>query len=146
VLSASDGYFHPSLVTQGPERWTWSLGLVCFLLYQNPIHWSCHTCLESLPFDYRACSLHKVVMWQKGLVVMSGALKVMLFCFLFILFYLFLSFCHFLGCSRSIWRFPDQGSNQSCSHQPTPEPWQHGIQAAFATHTTAHGNTGSLTH
>ena len=34
----------------------------------------------------------------------------------------FLSFCHFLGHSHSIWRFPGYGSNQSCSHRPTPEP------------------------
>ena len=29
---------------------------------------------------------------------------------------------------------------------PTPEPQQHGIRAASATYTTAHGNTRSLTH
>ena len=61
--------------------------------------------------------------------------------------YLFiLSFCLFWGRSCGIWRFPGWGSNQSCSCRPTPEPQQCGIQAASATYTTAHGNTGSLTH
>ena len=35
---------------------------------------------------------------------------------------------------------------QSCSHQPTPEPQQHGIQAVSVTYTTAHSNAGFLTH
>ena len=30
--------------------------------------------------------------------------------------------------------------------KPTPEPQQHGIQAATATYTTAHSNAGFLTH
>ena len=47
---------------------------------------------------------------------------------------------------RGIWRFPGQGSNRSCSHRPTPQPQQRGIQAASATYTTAHGNARSLTH
>ena len=53
----------------------------------------------------------------------------LLFFFYFFFFFFFLSFCHFLGCSRGIWRFPGQGSNRSCSRQPTPEPQQHGIRA-----------------
>ena len=55
-------------------------------------------------------------------------------------------FCHFLGRSCGIWRFPGQESNQSCSRQPTPEPQQHRILAAPVTYTTAHGNARSLTH
>ena len=35
--------------------------------------------------------------------------------------YLFI-FCLFQGCTCSIWRFSGQGSNQSCSHQPIPQP------------------------
>ena len=71
--------------------------------------------------------------------------------FYFFIFYFFnlffvLFFCHFLGCSRSIWRFPGYGSNQSCSHQPMPEPQQLGIQVTSATYTSAHSNTRSLTH
>ena len=31
-------------------------------------------------------------------------------------------------------------------YRPTPQPWQLRSQAASATYTTAHGNTGSLTH
>ena len=34
-----------------------------------------------------------------------------------------------------------RGSNQNCSRWPTPKPQQHGIWAS-----SAHGNTGSLTH
>ena len=39
-----------------------------------------------------------------------------------------------------------RGSNQNCSCWPVPQPQQQGIWAAFATYTTAQGNTGSLTH
>ena len=39
-----------------------------------------------------------------------------------------------------------RGSNQSCSHWPTPQPQQRQSQATSATYSTAHGNTGSLTH
>ena len=60
--------------------------------------------------------------------------------------YIFSSFCLFQCRSRGIWKFPGQGSNWSCSHLPTPQPQQHGIQATSANTTTAHGNAGSLTH
>ena len=63
-----------------------------------------------------------------------------------IFIYLFMSFCYFWGHSRSIWRFPGQWSNRSCSHQPMPQPQQLGIRASSATYTIAHGNAGSLTH
>ena len=68
--------------------------------------------------------------------------------FFFFVFCLFCCccFCYFWGCSRGIWRFPGEGLNRSCSHQPTPEPQQRRIRAASATYTTAHGNAGSLTH
>jgi len=72
-------------------------------------------------------------------------LCVLPFHFLILLIY-FLSFCHFLGCSRGIWKFPGKGSNRSCSHRPMTEPQQWGIPATSATYTTAHGNAGSLTH
>ena len=55
-------------------------------------------------------------------------------------------FFTFQGCTCSIWRFPDQGLNRSCSCRPTPQPQQRQIQAVSATYTTAHGNAGSLTH
>ena len=61
-------------------------------------------------------------------------------------FFLFLSFCHFVGHSGSIWRFPGQGSNQSCSHQPMPEPQQREIWAKSATYTIAQGNAEYSTH
>ena len=37
-------------------------------------------------------------------------------------------------------------SNWSCSHWPIPQPQQHQIQAESVIYTTAHCNTGSLTH
>ena len=43
-----------------------------------------------------------------------------------------------------IWKFPDEGSNWSCSCWPTPQPQQRGIWAAPATYSTAHSNTGSF--
>ena len=58
----------------------------------------------------------------------------------------FLVFCPFKGHPHSIWRSPGYESNRSCSCQLTPEPQQRQIQATCATYTTAHGNTGSLTH
>ena len=39
---------------------------------------------------------------------------------------LFVCFC-IQGHTHGIWRFPGQGSNQSCSHQPTPQPQQRQI-------------------
>ena len=32
------------------------------------------------------------------------------------------SFFFLNGCTLGIWKFPGQGSSQSCSHQPTPQP------------------------
>ena len=58
----------------------------------------------------------------------------------FLSFFFFLSFCLFQGHTHSIWRFPGQGSNWSCSCWPTPEPQQLGIRVVSATYTTAHGN------
>ena len=37
------------------------------------------------------------------------------------LFYFIFSLFIFQGCTCGIWRFPGQGSNQSCSCQPTPQ-------------------------
>ena len=55
-------------------------------------------------------------------------------------------FFPFQGCTHGIWRVPGQGSNQSCSCRPAPQPQQRCIRALSATYTTAHGNAGSLTH
>ena len=55
----------------------------------------------------------------------------------------------FGGChTYSIWKFPGEGSNRSCSWQPAPQPQQRGIWAADVdvTYTTAHGNIRSVTH
>ena len=50
-----------------------------------------------------------------------------------------------LGPHHSIWRFPGYPANWSCSHSPTPQPQQCGIQAASGIYTTAQGNARSLT-
>ena len=43
----------------------------------------------------------------------------------------------------SIWKFPGEGSDWSCSCQPTPQLQQHQIRATSVIYTTAHGNAGS---
>ena len=60
--------------------------------------------------------------------------------------FFFLFFFAFQGHICGIWKFPGQGSNQSCSFWPTPQPQQCQIQVTSATYITAHSNTGSLTH
>ena len=59
---------------------------------------------------------------------------------------LFLSFFFWGVHTHSIEKFPDQGSNQSYSCWPSPQPQQCQIQDTSATYTTAHGNTRSLAH
>ena len=58
----------------------------------------------------------------------------------------FFFFFAFQGRTHGIWRFPGQGSIQSYSCRPTPQPQQLGIRATSATHTTVHSPAGSLTH
>ena len=62
----------------------------------------------------------------------------------FIEFFFF--FFAFQGHTHGTWRFPGQGLNWSCSCQPTPQSQQLKIQDESVTYTTAHSNTGSLTH
>ena len=51
----------------------------------------------------------------------------------------------FQGLTCSIWKFPGQKFNQSCSHWPMLQPQQHqGIEAASVTYTTAYGNARSF--
>ena len=63
-----------------------------------------------------------------------------------IFIYLFLVFVSFQGRTCSTWTVPSQGSSQSCSCWPTPQPQQHRIQAASVAYTTVHSNARSLTH
>ena len=55
----------------------------------------------------------------------------------------FFFFFSFQDCTCSIWKFPDQGSNQSCSFQPATQPQQCGIWASSLTCTTAHSKARS---
>ena len=50
--------------------------------------------------------------------------------YLFFPFFLFFFFFFILGPPYSIWKFPDQGSNQSCSCGPIPQPQQPTLQLA----------------
>ena len=59
------------------------------------------------------------------------------------IFFFFFFFLSLQGCISSMWKFPGEGSNQSCSCQTPPQPQQHGIRAVSVTYTKAHGNTGS---
>ena len=52
----------------------------------------------------------------------------------------------FLGPHPQHMEFPRLGVNQSCSHQPMPQPQQCRIWDTSGTYTTAHNNVGSLTH
>ena len=60
------------------------------------------------------------------------------------LFFFFFGLLSFQGCIRGIWRSPGQGSNQSCSCWPTPQPQRRGIRAVSTTYTTVQGNTRSF--
>ena len=62
----------------------------------------------------------------------------------FILFYFILFY--FMGQTCGIWTFPGEGSNQSCSCRPTPQPQQCQTGATSVTYAAAFSNTGSLTH
>ena len=55
-------------------------------------------------------------------------------------------FIVFLGLHLRHMEVPRLGANQSWSRWPTPQPQPCQIRAASVTYTTAHANTGSLTH
>ena len=55
-------------------------------------------------------------------------------------------FFNFYARTCSIWMFLGRGPKSELFCQPTPQPWQQGIQAASATYATAWGNARSLTH
>ena len=61
-------------------------------------------------------------------------------------FWEFLFVCFSYGHTCSIWKFPGQGSNWSCSGQPMPQPQQCQIQATSATYASFCSNARSLTH
>ena len=66
----------------------------------------------------------------------SSFLSLFLFCFVF---------CSLGLCSQHM-EVPRLGVQQNYRCQPAPQSQQPGIQAMSVTNTTAHGNTGSLTH
>ena len=59
--------------------------------------------------------------------------------------FLFVCFV-FLGLHLQHMGVPRLEVNQSCSCQPPPQPQQCHFQVTSVAYTTAHGNTGSLTH
>ena len=78
----------------------------------------------------------------------------LIFCFLLLLLSLgFFLFCFVLFCFLPFKAAPTAHGGSQARGQIgavatglTPEPWQRGIRDASATYTTAHGNTGSLSH
>ena len=66
-------------------------------------------------------------------------------CF-FIIIIIILSFFVFLGPHPLHVAVARLRVQSELLHRPTPEPQQHWIQATSSTYTTAHGNTGPLTH
>ena len=91
------------------------------------------TCL----FDYldilvKDCHIVGVFFWGGVVFGFFVCLFVFLlwFFFFFFFFFVFFFFFFFFFCllraaPAALWRFPGQGLNQSCSHQPTPQPQQH---------------------
>ena len=88
---------------------------------------------------------YRIVSWKfiKSSYCYDGNLR---FQSLVIFFCLFVFFFSFQGHTRGIWMFPGQGSNQSYSCRPIPQPQQHQIRTTSVTYTTGHGNAGFLTH
>ena len=109
ILTAFLGILDTTLVSLKSQSWA-PVGTKLRVL---AIHWA------SL-FHSHLCKVLYVQQWQPCLLICSSK-AVTTFNFFFLFFGLFLS------CSRDIWRFPSQGSNWSCSHQPTLEPQQLGI-------------------
>ena len=68
------------------------------------------------------------ISWIKSLMKEMTCKYFLLFCFFCLFFVL-----AFQGHPQSIWRFPGQGSNWSCSCWPMPQPQQCEIQATSAT-------------
>ena len=99
-----------------------------------------HTNMYFKNWYFIDCHCYLIASFIKKYIVLWIFLSNLLFSIYFIF-----NFLSFYGCTHSIWRFPDQGSNQSWSHQPMPEPQQCGLWATSVTHTTADGNAGSLT-
>ena len=69
--------------------------------------------------------------------------------YLFYIFQLFFFFGLFSFSGAALEAYGDswaRGLIGAVAAKPTPEPQQRGVQALSAAYTTAHGNTGSLTH
>ena len=96
-------------------------------------------------FFFKVLELPQVMLeeWDTQSLPWLQRKLIQLLCLCFFVVVCFFAFCgHTLG----IWKSPGEGSNESYSCQPTPQPSQHQIRAVSVTHTTAHGNAGSLTH
>ena len=74
--------------------------------------------------------------WMEVVIIITTSLSL----------FFFLSFCLFRATPPAYGGSQARGLNQSCSLQPTPQSQQRRIWAASVTYTTAHSNTGSLTH
>ena len=70
----------------------------------------------------------------------------MIFSYLFFLFFFFCLFAFSRAASQGIWRFPGQGSSQSCSHWLHQSHNNMGSKLHLQPAPTAHSNVRSPTH
>ena len=67
----------------------------------------------------------------------------LLFVTIYLPHFIYFSFC---GCICSIWKFSGPEVKSELQLWPSPQPWQHWIQATSVTYTTAYGSTRSSTY
>ena len=101
--------------------------------------------MQSGSFTKALKSSHPDISYHAPPALLPIIRRILLTHYFFSVLFFFLSFCPFQGRTRSIWRF-QLGFHRSCTCPPMPEPQQCQIWAVSVTHTTAHSNTGSLTH
>ena len=107
----------------------WFLTTICIIFSFN------HFCLKFFCLIFKKfLSISYVYEW---------AFQACLPCFQFCLYFFI---CFFLELFLQHMEVPSLGDKLELSLWPMPQSYQHGLQAASATYTAAHGNAGSLTH
>ena len=153
-----------------PLRHSWNPMVVSFLLEQlpkmclfqkplnhrSPLMSMCSPSLlcvcsslftdTQIPKFYIACQflIDAVIKISLYKLWICPLLLVLVTYFAFSIFFFF--FCSFYSCTCSIQKCPGQGSNQSCSCWPTPQPQQRWTRAISAAYTAVCSNDRSLTH
>ena len=98
-----------------------------------------HGGIEGSQWSHFSCC-HKIV--TLALSWLQGTHRKLAYVCMYVCMYV----CIFQLCTCSLWKFPSLGLNRNYSGRPTLQPQPSQIWAASATYTTAHSNTGSLTH